>query len=114
VQDGGVQPQPVVLIVGRDNLGEVVGECVLGDGNLKKIAQLGEFGGLEVEGNEDERLDALDVHSLSLENSVGGTPSGSHEEEGEGGAEADKGKPRAAAVEVGEEAWDRLFDTMIE
>jgi hypothetical protein len=82
VQDGGVQPQPVVLVVGRDDLGEVVAECVLGDGNLKKIVQLGEFGGLEVEGHGDERLDALDIRSLSLENSMGVLPAAAMREKG--------------------------------
>jgi hypothetical protein len=48
----------------------VVGEGVLGDGNLQEIAPLGEVGGLEVEGDGDERLDALDRRGLSPKRGV--------------------------------------------
>jgi hypothetical protein len=42
----------------------VVGEGVLGDGDLEEVAPLGEVGGLEVKGDRDEGFDALDGSGL--------------------------------------------------
>jgi hypothetical protein len=87
----------------------VVGEGVLGDGNLQEIVLLGEVGGLEVEGDGDERLDALDRRGLSPKRGVvvcsGGRGRGKGElsgcGHGRGRAARWGGYPRAAAVEEG-------------
>jgi hypothetical protein len=63
----------------------VVGEGVLGDGDLEEVAPLGEVGGLEVEGDGDEGLDALDGDGLSPESGMGMGLSMAAMEEGEVG-----------------------------
>jgi hypothetical protein len=84
----------------------VVGESVVDDGNLEEVSPLGEVGGLEVEGDGDDGLDALDGGGLSLESGVGVGAlelrggGGDHGGGGGGGAAAHRSNPRAEAVDV--------------
>jgi hypothetical protein len=60
-----VDPQSVVVILGRDSRGEVVGEGVLSDSNLKWICTTWWNWGFEVEGDGDEDFDALNYRDVS-------------------------------------------------